>query len=148
MNKKQEEIRRILAQNIKKRREILGFSQEQLAETTNLSVQTINTIEGCRTWVSDKTLSQLAQALKIEVFQLFVPYNANKVEKDISTSSILLELRQKIIDDIYNVNTHIDSRFNEALKNQSQQNYEKKSIQNPSRIKKNELKNRRKKHPS
>jgi DNA-binding XRE family transcriptional regulator len=48
MNGKHEKIRLILAQNIKKRRESLGLSQEQLAESADLSVQTINTIEGCR----------------------------------------------------------------------------------------------------
>jgi hypothetical protein len=38
-----------------------------------LSIQTINGIEGCRIWVSDKTLIRLAEALNIEVFQLLAP---------------------------------------------------------------------------
>ena len=31
----------------------MGFSQEKLAELAEVSDQTINDIEGCRTWVSD-----------------------------------------------------------------------------------------------
>ncbi|MDR0662745.1 MAG: hypothetical protein LBF80_01515, partial [Spirochaetaceae bacterium] len=31
------------------------MSQEKLAELADVSVQTVNFIEGCRTWVSDKT---------------------------------------------------------------------------------------------
>jgi hypothetical protein len=33
----------------------------------------INDIEGCRTWVSDKTLVKLAAALQIETYRLFLP---------------------------------------------------------------------------
>jgi transcriptional regulator with XRE-family HTH domain len=117
MNEKPEKIRQILAQNIKMRREKLGFSQEKLAEITDLSVQSINTIEGCRMWVSDKTISRLAKALKIEVFQLFIPYQGDKRESGVP--SALLELRQKVMNDVENINDHIDSRFNEALKKYS-----------------------------
>jgi len=117
MNEKTEKIRLILAQNIKKRRESLGFSQEKLAESAGLSVQTINTIEGCRMWVSDKTITRIAQALNTEIFQLFVPYNAHKRELNVSSASVLLELRQNILSDVEKLNTHIDYRFNEAFKN-------------------------------
>ena len=123
MKKKPEKIRKILSQNIKKRREVLGLSQEKLAEAANLSVQTINTIEGCRMWVSDKTISRLAEVLKIEVFQLFVPYDAEKQAFDNTSLSVLFELRQKILSDIENLGIHIDSNFDKALKNQSRQEY-------------------------
>jgi DNA-binding XRE family transcriptional regulator len=46
MKEKPEKIRQILARNIKKRRECLKMTQENLAENANLSVQTINTIQG------------------------------------------------------------------------------------------------------
>jgi len=38
-----------------------------------VSAQMVNTIEGGRTWVSDKTLVSLARVLGVEVFQLFTP---------------------------------------------------------------------------
>jgi len=132
MNEKPEKIRRIFAQNIKKRRENLGLSQERLAESAGLSVQTINTIEGCRMWVSDKTISQLAKALNIEVFQLFVPYQTDKFNE--SPASALLELRQKILSDVDDFHSHIDFRFNEALKSSvKRQNEEEPGIEKPIR---------------
>ena len=132
MNEKPEKIRRIFAQNIKKRREFLGLSQEKLAESAGLSVQTINTIEGCRMWVSDKTIVRLARALGVEVFQLFVPYQMDKKDLNPSSASVLLELRQKILSDVDDFHTNIDSRFNEALKGSMQQeNEEEMEIQKP-----------------
>jgi len=125
-------IRRVFAQNIKKRRENLGLSQEKLAESAGLSVQTINTIEGCRMWISDKTLAKLAKVLNIEVFQLFVPYQVDKRELTLSPASALLELRQKILYEINELYAHIDFRLNEALKiSVPRQNEEKMEIQKP-----------------
>ena len=67
------QLREILSINIKKERKKLGFTQERLAEAANLSAQTINDIEGCRMWVSDKTITKLALVLHVEVYQLFIP---------------------------------------------------------------------------
>jgi len=62
-----------LALNTKILRKKCGFSQEKLAEAADLSTQSISDIEGCRTWVSDKTLEKLAQVLDVDIFQLFMP---------------------------------------------------------------------------
>lgn len=59
----QKELRENLSLNIKYRRKIYALTQEKLAEETGLSAQTINDIEGCRTWVSDKTLVKLSEVL-------------------------------------------------------------------------------------
>jgi transcriptional regulator with XRE-family HTH domain len=124
MKEKTEEIRQILAKNIKKRRKILGISQEKLAETANLSVSTLNTIELCRMWVSDKTITKIAKALNVEVFQLLVPYYADKQELDMSSASVLLEVKEKITNELDRVNTYVDFMCNEALKNNPQKNTE------------------------
>jgi len=116
MNEKCEKIRRILAQNIKNRREYLGLSQEKLAEASNLSVQTINTIEGCRMWVSDKTVTRLAKALDIEVFQLFVPYQVIKNDLKTSPNAVLFEFRQKVKNAVNNLNLQLEADFNDVLK--------------------------------
>ena len=52
---------------------MLGLSQEKLAEIADVSWQTVNSIECHRTWVSDKTLESLADALKIDTFCLLLP---------------------------------------------------------------------------
>jgi transcriptional regulator with XRE-family HTH domain len=73
MTGKKPTLRGILAANLKKHRKMLGLSQEKLAEMADLSWQTVNSIECHRTWVSEKTLENLADALKIDTFQLLLP---------------------------------------------------------------------------
>ena len=66
-------LRKVLSDNIKKHRELFGYTQEKLAEKAGLSAHMVNDIEGCRTWISDKTLVNLAAALKVESYRLFQP---------------------------------------------------------------------------
>ena len=124
MKEKPEKIRQILAQNIKIRRKRLGISQEKLAEITDMSVQTINTIEGCRMWVSDKTITRLARALDVEVFQLLIPFNTIKNELGLSPAALLQELRQKFIADTEKINSYIDHTFNDAIRRYIQRHNE------------------------
>jgi transcriptional regulator with XRE-family HTH domain len=95
-----ENIRQILASNIKARRAVLKISQERLAELANISSQMINGIEGCRTWVSDKTLEKIAGALEIKVYQLMLPENCRLIDKDEYISIELENLRKFVKDDI------------------------------------------------
>lgn len=59
----------------------LATTQEKLAEEAGLSAQTINDIEGCRTWVSDKTLIKLADALRTTPSELLLQQTKNKSDK-------------------------------------------------------------------
>ena len=102
-------LRKVLSVNIKKYRAELGLSQEKLAETVALSDQTINDIEGCRSWVSDKTLVKIARALKVEVYQLIYPKTeAEKLFPVRLPADILLELRS-------NLEKDIAQRFDEVI---------------------------------
>ena len=90
-----------MSENIKKYRSELGFSQGKLAELVALSDQTINDIEGRRTWVSDKTLIKIACALKVEVYQLVYPKTeADKLFPVRFPADILLELRSNLEKDM------------------------------------------------
>ncbi|GHV36899.1 hypothetical protein AGMMS49546_03210 [Spirochaetia bacterium] len=92
-----------MSANIKARREALNISQEKLAELADISVQMINGIEGCRTWVSDKTLIKLARVLQVEVFQLLLPVVAGGItDNGLLVSALLGNLRQNIKSDIDN----------------------------------------------
>ena len=95
-------LREILSFNIKKERKKLGLTQEKLAEAADLSSQTINDIEGCRMWVSDKTMLKLAKALHIEAYLLLAPAKTNKTQtmEDISQGKLLFELEDRIIRNI------------------------------------------------
>jgi len=111
MNEDIEQLRKILSANIKKYRAEMGLSQEKLAELVALSDQTINDIEGCRTWVSDKTLVKIARALKVEIYQLIYPRTeAEKLFPVRLPAEILLELHS-------NLEKDMACRFNEILTN-------------------------------
>jgi transcriptional regulator with XRE-family HTH domain len=55
----------------------------------DVSTQTINDIECCRSWVSDKTMAKIAEALNVEIFQLFLPVlNSDEQDSGYSLSQI------------------------------------------------------------
>ena len=96
-------LREILSINVKKHRKKLGLSQERLAEATDLSSQTINDIEGCRMWVSDKTISKLARIFHIEAYQLLIPVNLSETPDQglASRDRLLLDLEDKVIEVVH-----------------------------------------------
>jgi transcriptional regulator with XRE-family HTH domain len=96
-------LRRILAANLKEHRKTLGLSQEKLAEMAGISWQTVNSIECHRTWVSDKTLENLADALKIDSFQLLLPVEDTAL-KAINTDEAIKRLvkMKRAFDDSFN----------------------------------------------
>lgn len=67
------EIQNRLGENIKQIRKSNKLTQFQLAEMANVSEDTIKSLEQGRTWCSDKTLSQITEALEIDVVKLFMP---------------------------------------------------------------------------
>ena len=101
MSAETENLRRVLSANIKEYRSMEGISQEKLAERTGLSEQLIKDIEGCRSWVSDKTVVKLAIALKVEVYQLLYPYTeANRLHPLRLPSDLLRKLKKDIKESI------------------------------------------------
>ena len=97
------QAKELLALNIKALRKKCHFSQEKLAEAANLSAQSISDIEGCRTWVSDKTLENLAKALNIDIFQLFMPPDGGgKETPETLMYNRLMKLRAAMKEDIDN----------------------------------------------
>ena len=75
------DVRTVLAQNLKTARKNLQITRVKLAEHAGISVPYLADIERRRTWVSDKTLQSLAQALNVEPWELLCPAPENKKEK-------------------------------------------------------------------
>jgi transcriptional regulator with XRE-family HTH domain len=65
------DVRILLARNMKRCREILGFSQMKLAEKIGCSPTLIGKIEIMKRFPSADTLNMIAKALKIEPSDLF-----------------------------------------------------------------------------
>jgi len=64
------DLRTILAENINSARKNLRITRVKLAEYAGISVPYLADIERRRTWVSDKTLQNLAHALNVEPWEL------------------------------------------------------------------------------
>jgi len=109
MDKNNVDLRKILSMNIKSQREMLGLSQEKLAEATGISLNMIKDIEGCRTWVSDTTLIKLASALNTDTYRLFMPSTLYDDEIHKTITLDLVKILQK-------TKKNIDFNFEEALK--------------------------------
>jgi len=102
-------LRKIMSTNIKHYRSKMGFTQEKLAEIIGVSDQTINDIEGCRTWVSGKTIVKLARALNIEAYQLLFPKTETEKFYPVKVpANILQDLKDTIKEDL-------DKRFSEVI---------------------------------
>jgi transcriptional regulator with XRE-family HTH domain len=102
-------LRETISANIKKHRENQGLTQEKLAEKAGISANMVNDIEGCRTWISDKTLVNLASALKIEIYRLFLPLTATDNE---ITKTVVKDLAQNL----QKIHKDINTNFEAALK--------------------------------
>jgi transcriptional regulator with XRE-family HTH domain len=109
MSDKSLQLRKTLSANIKKHRENLGITQEKLAEKTGISSNMINDIEGCRTWISDKTLVKLASALQVETYRLFMP--PALTDNDIGKTA-LTDLAQEL----QKIRKDFNADFDKALK--------------------------------
>jgi len=100
MKAKPTKLRKILSSNLKKYREKLGLSQEKLAENAGFSTMMVKDIEGCRTWVSDKTLESLAAALKTDIYRLLMPDTVYEEEINKVIRNELVSISKKIRQDI------------------------------------------------
>jgi transcriptional regulator with XRE-family HTH domain len=68
----EKELRAVFGENIKKFRNRRGWNQLFLAEKLDISANFLSEIETGKGWVSPLTLVKLANALEIEVSELFV----------------------------------------------------------------------------
>lgn len=67
------EIQQRLSENLRKIRKNKKMTQLDLAIKSDLSEAMIKNIELNRSWPSEKTLSQITDALEIDVYRLFLP---------------------------------------------------------------------------
>ncbi len=75
------QVRDIVAANIRRLRKERGMTQAQLAEMTDLSNTYIANIECGKTWISDRTLERLSDALEAE-FHVFFSSESNLRPED------------------------------------------------------------------
>ena len=100
-------IRRLLSFNIKKRRQILGISQVNLAEKVGTSTQYIGQIEQNKKFPSPEMLERIAEALEADTPQLFSmeAYSQNAIQQFKENLKVNLEKA---------INDFIDKGLNEV----------------------------------
>ena len=103
------DIQERLAVNLKTIRKNKKLTQFELAEMADVSDETIKNIELCKTWVSEKTLSQITEALDVDVHTLFLPV-CSSFDQD---SSDTIRIKNAISDNLKN---YIDKILDELNK--------------------------------
>ena len=80
----EDELQTRVIDNIRSLRKKAGLSQEKLADKADISRQMMNDIEGRKRWLTKETLVKLANALRVDVYELFIPSaQENEITKDI-----------------------------------------------------------------
>lgn len=92
----EDELQTRVIQNIRALRKKKGFSQERLADKADISRQMMNDIEGRRRWLTKRTLVKLANALEVDVHELFIP-SAQENEK---TKGIYDTITQEVVSQV------------------------------------------------
>jgi transcriptional regulator with XRE-family HTH domain len=87
-----EDIKEVLAANIKENRRKKGLTQEKLAEMANISLNYLAILELARKFPSGEMLERLAEALEIEPHEFFLVAASPQNE--------LEQLRREIKNDI------------------------------------------------
>ena len=108
-------LRSLLSLNIKKFRRRKGWSQAKLAEKMSISTNYLSEIETGKGWMSPFSLVNLANALEIEVFELFMHQEevsmdiintVNKCLEDFS-SSIKVSFEKSIADSMKKIQKNL-----------------------------------------
>jgi transcriptional regulator with XRE-family HTH domain len=98
--------RALLSKNIKRYRSRMGFSQLDLSLELAISTTFLSDIELGHKWVSPATLAKIAKALKIEVYELFKPEDADHEEISPDISAEILKYLDTVDDTLVKQITH------------------------------------------
>ena len=79
------EIRMVFGRNVKIYRNRRSWSQADLAEHANISINFLGDIERGRKWPHPETLAKLADALEIKVVRFFIEEDDIKPNQEIKT---------------------------------------------------------------
>ena len=109
------QLRTLLSRNIKRFRQRKGWSQAKLAEEMQISTNYLSDIETKRGWVSPFSLVKMANALEIDVFELFkseetastdVIHTVNRCLNDFSVS-LRVSFEKSLADSIQKIQKNL-----------------------------------------
>ena len=86
----------VFGQNLRLRREAMGYTREELAELSHLSPQNIAKIENGDRFVTLQSLASLANAVECDAFELFVEESkGNSFDESLQQLFLLLKNKTK-----------------------------------------------------
>ena len=95
-------VRELFAENLKKNRNKCGLSQEKLAEKAGISTHYIAMIELARNFPKSEIIERLANALGIEVHELFLVSGSPEDELEKLHRTITSDIRKTVTETIEN----------------------------------------------
>ncbi|MCL2231501.1 MAG: helix-turn-helix domain-containing protein [Treponema sp.] len=98
------DLRAILSFNIKRYRGNHGWSQADLAEKANISINFLSSIERCVKWPYPDTIVKIAKALEVDEFELF------RQNKDVIDDTAIL-IDRLVMDISKSVSTSINETY-------------------------------------
>jgi transcriptional regulator with XRE-family HTH domain len=104
---KQENLKEILAKNLRDKRRKCGLSQEKLAEKAGISTQYLAMIEIARKFPASEVLERLAGALGIKVYELFLTDHSPREELELLRQDIISEMKQTFVEIVENALTSV-----------------------------------------
>ncbi|MDR0597776.1 MAG: helix-turn-helix domain-containing protein [Treponema sp.] len=111
VQKDEDELRQILSTNIRAARKSRHLTQTQLALRADLSLSYMTDIERCKTWVSDKTLANIARALGVDPWELLRPA---KEERPVETAE-KIDRSETVWQGVREIKRQILIRINKAI---------------------------------
>ncbi|MCL2441749.1 MAG: helix-turn-helix domain-containing protein [Treponema sp.] len=111
------ELLKVLGENIKLFRGRFNWTQAELAEKVNISINFLSDIETGKKWASPITLVKLSDAFSIEVFELLIP-----IELLPENINIFME---KYTKDIYTAIKEVHNTYTLKLKKKKINNHQK-----------------------
>ena len=99
------ELLRLFSKNIKDYRARHSWSQAELAERINVSVNFISDIENSRKWASPVTMVKLSEIFKVEVYKLLKPPNDLPDDSGALLSKFACDIQKIVVEVIGEVHT-------------------------------------------
>ncbi len=111
------ELLETFSSNLKLYRKEKTLTQEKLAEAAELSVQAVNFFEGKRRFPSPDSLVKIADALGVEVYQLFIPQNKTPIiiEETPETELLRQSLQKEILSDLRKSVNRVFDKFDDKV---------------------------------
>jgi transcriptional regulator with XRE-family HTH domain len=103
------ELRAIFGKNVRLYRNRRNWSQADLAEYANISINFLGDIERGKKWPHPDTLTKMADALEIKVFELFL-------EEDMAVNPKTKTLMKRFVKDIsLTINKSLSLSVNQSI---------------------------------